>query len=30
VISREHLIKNKLATGREKDALDIKTITGGK
>jgi hypothetical protein len=28
VISQAKLIKNKLATGREKDALDIKTITG--
>jgi hypothetical protein len=28
VISQEKLVKNKLATGREKDALDIKTITG--
>ncbi|NLD36327.1 MAG: hypothetical protein GX654_05590 [Desulfatiglans sp.] len=28
VISLEKLIKNKSATGREKDVLDIKTITG--
>jgi hypothetical protein len=28
VISLEKLIKNKSATGREKDELDIKTITG--
>ena len=28
VISLEKLIKNKSATGREKDKLDIKTITG--